>query len=192
MKPLLLLAILVVSFVFFETTSANPPEGPNMNKANPEIYGELRNQLLQGSRKAFNLPPSNDPKEPWAVIMEIGFPEGSATIVALVDGSASIYLSSGGGSIGGGAHESIRKAAIGMVNLAAKYLPRMAATKEFPLPKNGQTIFYVLTDAGTFTASAPENDLGENHHFLSLLFYAGQEIITQYRLIEDKPDTAKP
>jgi hypothetical protein len=152
----------------------------------------MRNAILQGSRKEFHLDPSNDPKEPWSVLMEIGFPEGSATIVALVDGSASIYLSSGGGSIGGIGHESIRKAAIDMVKLASKYLPRMAATKEFPLPKNGQTIFYVLTDSGIFTITAPENDLGENRHFLSPLFYAGQEIISQYRLIEDKGSAAKP
>ena len=124
--------------------------------------------------------------------MEIGYPEGSATIVALIDGSASIYLSSGGGSIGGGAHETIRKVAIDMVKMARKYLPQMAASKDFPLPKNGQTIFYVLTDAGVFTASAKEDDLGEAKHVLSPLFYAGQEVITQYRLIEEKGRSAKP
>jgi hypothetical protein len=78
----------------------------------------------------------------------------------------------------------IRKAAQAMVSLAAKFQPQMVATKTFPLPNSGQTIFYVLTDAGVFTASAPENDLGEQRHMLSPLFYAGQEVITQYRLFE--------
>jgi hypothetical protein len=118
--------------------------------------------------------------------METGFPEGSFTLVALSDGNASIYLSSGGGSIGGGGHETIRKAARAMVALAAKFQPQAAATKEFPLPKNGQTIFYLLTDSGAFTTNAPERDLGEDRHPWSPLFQTGHEVIGQYRLIEER------
>ncbi len=73
--------------------------------------------------------------------MEIGYEKGSATAIALADGSASIYLSTGGGSIGGAGHESIRKAAQRMVSVAAKFQPQTKTTKDFPLPKNGQTIF---------------------------------------------------
>ena len=72
-----------------------------------------------------------------------------------------------------------------MVALAAKFQPQMTATTAFPLPTKGQTVFYALTDAGVFTAGAPEEDLGEQRHSLSPLFYAGQEVITQYRLIEE-------
>ncbi len=118
--------------------------------------------------------------------METGFPEGYFTLVALSDGSASIYLSSGGGSIGGGAHETIRKASQAMVAIAAKFLPQATATKEFPLPNVGQTVFYLLTDAGVFTANASEQDLGEERHAWSPLFHAGHKVIGQYRIIEGR------
>ena len=71
-----------------------------------------------------------------------------------------------------------------MVALAAKFQSHATAAKEFPTPKDGQTIFYLLTDAGVFTTTAPENDLGEQRHAWSPLFHAGHEVIGQYRLIE--------
>jgi hypothetical protein len=154
--------------------------------AHPEIYYDMRSQALHGSRTAFGLTATSKPTEPWGILMEIGLAQGSATIVALSDGSASIYLSSGGGSTGGIGHETIRKAAQAMVALAGKFQSQMSATANFPIPMSGQTIFYLLTDAGVFTASAAEADLGEQRHLLSPLFYAGQEVITQYRLVEER------
>jgi len=74
-----------------------------------------------------------------------------------------------------------------MVALAAKFQQKAIATKEFPPPKDGQTIFYLLTDAGVFTASAREQDLGEERHAWSPLFHAAHEVIGQYRLIEQTP-----
>ena len=62
----------------------------------------------------------------------------------------------------------------------------MAATTTYPLPKGGETTFYVLTDAGVFTATAPEQVLGQNRHALFPLFYAAQQVITQYRLIDER------
>ena len=117
--------------------------------------------------------------------METGFPEGSATLVAMADGSASIYMSSGGGTIGGIAHETIRKAAQQMVQIASQFQPQMKQTTAFPPPQKGETIFYVLTDGGVFSASAVEEELGENRHPLSRLFHAGQAVISEFRLIDE-------
>jgi len=146
----------------------------------------MRDAALRASRATFGLEATASPRQPWGVLMETGFPEGSATVIALSDGNASIYLSSGGGSIGGIGHAGIRKAAQEMVALAAQFLPQMETTTTYPLPTNGQTIFYILTDAGVFTANAAEVDLGEQRHALSGLFYAGQDVLTQYRLIEER------
>lgn len=69
------------------------------------------------------------------------------------------YLSSGGGSMGGGqSHGSIRKAAQKMVSVAAEFQPQTRATGTYPLPQRGQVTFYVLTDAGIFTATASQED----------------------------------
>ena len=154
------------------------------SQADPaSVYLGLRNQRLQGSRAKLNLAASTTPTEPWAAVMDLGMSNGTATIVAVADGSASIYLISGGGYIGGGqGHESIRKAARNMLFVARQAQPGMRATKDFPLPGNGRVTFYVVTDAGVFTAEAPEAEL-RSRHTLTNLYAAGQEIITQYRLI---------
>ncbi len=115
--------------------------------------------------------------------MEIGYLEGTATVLSLSDGSASLYFSGGGGVIGGIGHESVRQAATTFVRTAGEYQAGMNATKIFPLPRAGRTVFYLLTDSGVFTADAAENDLGEERHTLSPLFYAGQDVITQLRIV---------
>ena len=190
MKEIIIFAVLVVAvgvwLAIRANTQAPKPANPNAQQARQAAVADLRKQALTGTRAAFSLDPATEPTVPWGIVMETGYPEGSATLVALSDGSASIYLSSGGGSIGGGTHETINKAAKAMVSLAAKFQPQATSTKEFPLPKNGQTVFYLLTDAGVSTISAAEQDLGEERHAWSPLFYAGHEVITQYLRIDKR------
>jgi hypothetical protein len=149
------------------------------------IYLGLRDQALNLKREKIGLPAPAKPTQPWAALMDWGLGSGTVTIVAIADGTASVYLSSGGGSIGDGqSHESIRKAAQKMVSVAAEFQPHMRATSSYPVPQTGHVVFYVLTDAGLFTASASEEELSSHRHPFSKLGDAAQEIITQYRLIQ--------
>jgi len=148
-------------------------------------YLSLREQALHLKRDNIGLPVPSNPKEPWAAIMDWGVTNGTATVVAISDGTASVYISSGGGFIGGGqSHEPIRKAAQKMVSVAAEIQPQMRAAQAYPLPQLGQVTFYVLTDSGVFTTNAPQEELSSHRHLLSKLGDAAQDIITQYRLIE--------
>jgi len=153
--------------------------------AGADTYTGLRNQILHLKREKIGLSAPAKPTEPWAAAMDWGVTNGTATVVAISDGTASIYLSSGGGSIGGGqSHDSIRKAAKRMVSIAAELQPQMSAAHTYPLPQPSQVTFYVLTDAGVFTASAPQEELNSHRRALSRLGDAAQDIITQYRLIQ--------
>jgi len=150
-----------------------------------DVYQGLRLQILQGSRKKFGLAAGASHNDPWGVVMDWGMARGTATVTALWDGNASIYLSSGGGSIDGGhSHESIRKAAQNAVMVAAKLQPAMRATTKYPLPTPDQLIFYVLTDADVFTEIASVKDVSSHLHPLSALGDAMQVIITEYRQIQ--------
>jgi hypothetical protein len=170
------------SFLF---GSCSKPEVREM-ESRQALIADLRQHALTGSRAAFGLDVLATPTSPWGVVMEARLPEGTYTLVALSDGSASLYLSSGGGFIGGGDHETVNNAARAMVDLAARFQPLAIATTKFPLPQEGQTIFYLLTDSGVFTMNAPEQELVEEQHLWSSLFYAGQEVLTQYWLIEER------
>jgi hypothetical protein len=59
--------------------------------------------------------------------------------------------------------------------------PTMHATQDYPLPRRGQVIFYVMTDAGVSTAEVPETELQKRRHAQAKLYAAGQDIIAQYR-----------
>jgi hypothetical protein len=56
----------------------------------------------------------------------------------------------------------------------------MAKAADFPRPVGGATNFYVLTSQGVFRATLPKPDGAEP---LMPLFMAGQEVITQLRLM---------
>jgi hypothetical protein len=71
------------------------------------------------------------PTEPWGVIMDWVISNATATIVAFSNGHATIYLSTDGGSIGGGeSHESVRHAAKKMVAVAGECQPHTHAILE--------------------------------------------------------------
>lgn len=121
--------------------------------------------------------------------METGYDGAVVTLVALLDGAASIYFSSGGGVIGGAGHTAVRIAARRFAQFAGVHLPEMRACNDFPLPRLGQTTFYVLTSRGVLTASAPEQELGGGSHDLSPLFHLGDYVITQLRMVSEKEQT---
>jgi len=168
--------------------SSNPAmnEKPQKQKSSDprEMYASLRNLMLQGSRSSFSLAATSKPTEPWGVVMDWGMQRGTATVVAMSDGSASVYLSSGGGYIGGKGQEPVRLAAQQAVEVArAVQLPEKSTTA-YPLPGEHGVFFYLLTDAGVFMIRTTDQELNSSGHPLRKLGDAMQGVITQYRLWE--------
>ena len=143
----------------------------------------MRDRALRTRRAEIGMadPPPDAPI--WGLLMETGYPDATATLVALGDGTTSLYLSSGGGVIGGQAHEPVRQANAAFRMNAKRLRPNFRPTTAFPLPNEGRTVFYALTDGGVLTAGAPTVDLGEGRHPLAPLFHAGHDVLTQLRLI---------
>jgi hypothetical protein len=115
--------------------------------------------------------------------MESGFPSATATLFTLADGTTSLYLSSGGGVIGGQGHETVRQANAAFLDAANRVRGELRLTTEFPVPAVGQMIFCALTDAGILTWGGPDVELGAGRHPLSPLFVAGHGVLTQLRLV---------
>lgn len=180
--PFIVVLLLLVSVAFGVRAYQNRDSSDR--RADPKVYLGLRNMMLQGSRAKFGLPPAAKPNEPYGVLMDWGIEAGTATVVAVADGSASVYLSSGGGFIGGQSHDSIRAAAKRTVELASEVQPLMRLTTTYPLPQRGQVTFYVLTDAGVFTATASEDEMRTHKSPLYKLGDSAQTIITEYRMMQ--------
>jgi hypothetical protein len=143
-----------------------------------QVTAELRARLLRGTASQFSIEPVAGV---WGVLMETGYPDAAATLVALGDGTASLYFSSGGGVIGGGPHPSINAAARRLVEIAGRHVSELSPATEFPLPSNGDVRFYVLTTKGVLQGGAREETLGEGSHSLSEVFFAGHDVITGLR-----------
>jgi hypothetical protein len=184
-KTLLLVALVMVVVATLSLFVRNKPGTTQQPSGKGyEAYLGLRNLILTGSRTKFSLPVTSQPTEPWGVVMDWKIKNGTVTVVAMSDGNASIYLSSGGGSLGGVGQEPIQNAAKKAVSLASAVQPQMKATRTFPLPGTGEVEFYALTDAGVFTANVPEADLRAGRGPFSNLGNAMQEIIAAYRIHE--------
>ncbi len=117
--------------------------------------------------------------------MDTGYPEAVATLVGLADGTTSLYVSNGGGMIGGGQHPQVAEATQRLMNVAAGEIGRLTPEHDFPLPAEGMTHFIAVTPEDRLGASAPDAELGSGDHELSDLFFAAQDVITELRMVEE-------
>ena len=147
-----------------------------------DIYRDMRAAVLK--LKPADLSEKDDSKI-LAVVMDTGFPEAAFTLVATMDGSASLYFSNGGGIIGAGAQPEGEKASKALIAEAAKYLSKMTPTKETPIVRPDMTTFYVVTGKGVSTVTAKEEDFGEDRHVVSPLFHKAHELISVIRAIDE-------
>lgn len=159
----------------------------NSRKANLQIYQELRNMVFTTDPQQLNLSKTDGPV--WGILMETGYSEGSFTLVALRDGTVSLYFEKGGGMIGIGQHETPRQIASELLALAPEYLSEASITTNYPVPTAGFTRFYFLTFDGVQTAEGKEEDMGNNRHALSPLFLKAHELIGATRELEEARHT---
>jgi hypothetical protein len=152
------------------------------------VYSNLRHQALTLRRTDFGIPDPPPDAPVWGILMEMGRPGGTATLFAVIDGTTSLYTSSGGGIIGGHGHASVQEANMAFIRTANQFHQQLKLCKSFPIPTPGQTIFYMLTDSGILRGDGLENDLGYGSHLLSPLFHIGHEVLTQLRLISESAD----
>jgi hypothetical protein len=157
--------------------SMSSGQSPTPGKADPSIYPKMRAHALE-MRNA-SLPVDAI----YIVLMDWHVGGGTATVLAAADGTASIYLSSGGGFLGGGQrYPELNQAAKRAVQLTAESRSQFEAAQNTDLPPSGQVYFYLITNGGLHRATAYESKLKDGTDPLVALGTAMQEIVTQYRL----------
>jgi hypothetical protein len=150
-----------------------------------EVYSGLRNMVFSTKPESLGVT-FTQPDEVWGVLMETGYPQAVATLVALADGTVSLYFSNGGGIIGLGPHPGPKQAAQSFLALSQQFSKLATKTTAYPLPKPTYTRFYLLTRTGVVTVEAREEDLGYGRHQFSPLFLKGHDLITEIRKVDEK------
>jgi hypothetical protein len=148
------------------------------------IYEDMRARAL--AITADDLAPGARDARVLGVVMDMAYPEGTATLIGLADGTTSLYHSGGGGIIGGGEHQQIAAATLRWIDMAAELADSLEPAEDCPLPAAGSVQLVLLTPDGRRCATAPEDELGGGGHALSPLFLAAHDVITELRLIDER------
>jgi len=119
----------------------------------------------------------------WGVMMELADADVVVSLVALVDGSVSIYLSDGSGVIGCGLHPDVRAVAAKMLHVAAQVVDQCQPTERCLTPTHHQVRFHLLTINGLFSGVANRAELDEGAEALAELYYAAHGVIGMVELL---------
>ena len=122
----------------------------------------------------------------FGLVTELGMAEGVATLVAIADGTVSVYFSGGGGFIGVGSQLGPRRAAEALLDEAPRFLARAAPAQEFPLPEPERVRFWFLTFDGVLGAEAAADALEGGRSGLSRLYSLAQDLLTEIRVISEQ------
>lgn len=115
-----------------------------------------------------------------AAVVETGLPWGGSTLVALADGTAEIFTSTGkhwGGV--GPADVDVRAAVRGLLLVMQSRLAELEPTQDLAAPGAGYVCLRAVTGQGHRVAVAAERPLADGVHPLSTLHFAAQEVVHQ-------------
>ena len=163
MTYLIIGIIIAGGLVFYLTSCGNKSAAndkeliPDQNTTKPKVH-QTKENAFEGLRNmAFTVTPdqlglklATDKTVVYGVVMDWEMGGATATTVSYQTGDASLYLSSGGGVIGGGQHENVNSAAKRFVTLAQTFIDKTTKTETTPLPSTDEVKFYLLTNKGIF------------------------------------------
>lgn len=167
-----LLMLLAVGAAGADDTSRSDPAAASR---------DLRSMVLALSAADLGLTPANYPHEVWGMLMETGMRGGHSTLVALADGSTSLYYSTGGGVIGANAWPAVNDASQRFLAQGIRVLDSSTPAASLEPPPRGMTRFFFLTFDGVRVGTAPDAALTRKNHKLAALFRAGQDVISAIR-----------
>lgn len=146
----------------------------------------LRNMAFSATPEQLQLSLPKDKTVVYGLIMDWGIDGATATIVSYQTGDASMYLSSGGGVIGGGQHQSVNTAAKQFVSSAQTYLDKAIKTETTDLPITDQVKFYFLTNKGKFVGQELIKNFENKSSEWLKLFEEGNKVLTELRISTEK------
>jgi hypothetical protein len=146
----------------------------------------LRRRMLEASPVELGIERSNQCRV-FGVLMDWPVDDLTVSVVALSDGNASLYTTSTFGVIGGYAHSPVRRAATDFVRDTERFHSDAKPTADHSYPPADRVRFYLLTFDGLRVLEDDRAAVEGSRSRYSTLFGRGQDVITELRLIADKP-----
>jgi hypothetical protein len=159
---------------------------PKVHTTKENAFEGLRNMAFSVTHEQLGLSLPTEKTVVYGVIMDWEMGSATATIVSYQTGEASLYLSSGGGIIGGGQHQNVSSAAKRFVSLAQTYLDKSTKIETTDLPTTDQVKFYLLTNKGKFVGQDNMNNFENRSSEWLKLFEEGNNVLTELRMTTEK------
>jgi len=149
-----------------------------------QVYDGLRTAALGVTEAAVGKAPAESP-DVLGVVVDIPRSGGMASVVALADGTTSMYMSTGGGTIGAGAHEAVVLASHALLATLQRLIEMFPADERVDLPQADMVQITLVTPAGRRRAGVPAAAFwGEEPSTVVELIAAIQDVISAIRGID--------
>lgn len=149
----------------------------------------LRRKILTTSAASLELEPNAEFPDFWGVVVDFSIGDAIATIVALRDGTASLYTTGSFGMIGGERFLAVRHAAIQCVRESAdirgEHADAFKKADDFAYPEDGEMSFHLLGYEDVESVRVSEDEVYSRAHLLTPIFAYAQGVLTQLRLASD-------
>jgi hypothetical protein len=190
--------VLTVGLVFYLTSFRNKSTTTNkdtksetktttkVHQTEENGYEELRNMAFKVTPEQLALSLPTNKTIVYGVVMDWEMGGATATTVAYQTGDASLYLSSGGGVIGGGQHQNVNSASKQFVSLAQTFLDKTAKTEKTSLPTTNEIKFYFLTNKGVYVGQEQIKNFENNSSVWQKLFEEGNNVLSELRKTSEK------
>lgn len=156
----------------------------NDNKENPFLG--LRSMAFSTSPQQLSLKIPDNKTQVYGIILDWDLGDAIATIIGFETGDASMYLSSGGGVIGGGQHDNVRNVVKPYIKMGQDFLDKAVKSDTNTLPDKNCIKFHFLTNKGIYSVQEQMINIeNETSDWLSL-FEEANKVLTELRLISEK------
>lgn len=164
--------------------SCNNKQKKEIAKKNAEqnLYIEMRKTALNITSEQLGLKIPKDSIKVYGIVSDLDMDGGTATVVTYLTGDCSIYLSSGGGFIGAGQHESVRKITKEFVENGHLISFKGKKFENPDLPTKGNANFYFLSNMGKTRITESMLKMENEESEFSKLFADLNIVINEIRL----------
>lgn len=158
-----------------------------MTETSTSPLAEMRRRLLGMKAADIGVQPTPALPNVWGVLLETGYPQGTVTLLALADGTTSLYLPTGGGVIGAGEHAPVRAAAEAFLKTTQFALSQLSSGLDSDIAlEAGTARLLALTHDGVVGVHSSLQALVQGTGPLSAMYFAGDALLTQVRLASTK------
>ena len=155
----------------------NHPENP---------YPGFRKGAFTITPQQLELTLPEDKTSVFGVLLDVGMEGAIMTLVAYATGDASMYLSTGGGVIGGGLHKTVNDAAKNYLKKAQTYFVAAETTDATDTPQLNEVFFYFLTNKGVYRGKDQMDNILKRFSAWTALFEEANKVVTELRVLTQK------